>query len=133
MRMWSTWPVRTPWWSASNDCIAATRFACFARPNCAVLHVRIGQRAIQVTSFKARHLGCCREAPGRGCASPVDNRGVAIQPGPRPPPQLLCTRFTAVLLDTTNRQMWRSTFVDEASRPVCCSLAGASACSCSED
>jgi predicted metal-binding membrane protein len=28
--------------------------------------------AIQFTSFKAHHLGCCREAPGRGCTLPAD-------------------------------------------------------------
>ena len=28
--------------------------------------------ALQFTAWKARHLACCREAPGRGCALPAD-------------------------------------------------------------
>jgi len=28
--------------------------------------------AIQFTSFKAHHLACCRQAPGRGCTLPSD-------------------------------------------------------------
>ncbi len=28
--------------------------------------------ALQLTAWKARHLACCREAPGRGCTLPAD-------------------------------------------------------------
>jgi predicted metal-binding membrane protein len=30
--------------------------------------------ALQLTAWKARHLACCREAPGRGCTLPADTR-----------------------------------------------------------
>jgi hypothetical protein len=48
--------------------------------------------ALQFTAWKARHLACCREAPGRGRTLPAD-AGTAwrTRPAPRPPLQpLLC-------------------------------------------
>ena len=47
---------------------------------------------LQLTAWKARHLACCREAPGRGRTLPAD-AGAAWRhgPAPRPPLQpLLC-------------------------------------------
>jgi predicted metal-binding membrane protein len=34
----------------------------------------LGAGALQFTAWKARHLACCREAPGRDCAAPADAR-----------------------------------------------------------
>jgi predicted metal-binding membrane protein len=55
--------------------------------------------AIQFTSFKARHLGCCREAPGRGRGLPADagtalrfGLGLGLHCG------YCCAGFTAMLL-----------------------------------
>jgi predicted metal-binding membrane protein len=55
--------------------------------------------AIQFTAFKAHHLGCCREAPGRGRALPADagtalrfGLGLGLHCG------YCCASLTAVLL-----------------------------------
>ena len=49
--------------------------------------------ALQFTAWKARHLACCREAPGRGRALPARRRhGLATRPAPRPPLQPLLRR-----------------------------------------
>jgi predicted metal-binding membrane protein len=55
--------------------------------------------AIQFTSFKAHHLGCCREAPGRGRALPAD-AGTALRfgLGLGLHCSYCCASFTAVLL-----------------------------------
>jgi predicted metal-binding membrane protein len=55
--------------------------------------------AIQFTSFKAHHLGCCREAPGRGCALPAD-AGTAWREGLSLGLHCsyCCANFTAVML-----------------------------------
>jgi predicted metal-binding membrane protein len=34
--------------------------------------VVLGAGSLQLTAWKARHLACCREAPGRGCTRPAD-------------------------------------------------------------
>lgn len=49
--------------------------------------------ALQFTAWKAHHLACCREAPGRGRTLPAD-AGTAwlTRPAPRPPLQLLLCR-----------------------------------------
>ena len=49
--------------------------------------------ALQFTAWKARHLACCREAPGRGRTLAGGRRhGLATRPAPRPPLQLLLRR-----------------------------------------
>jgi len=55
--------------------------------------------ALQFTPWKARHLGCCREAPGHGCTLPADP-GAAWQQGVRFGLDcgLSCANLTAVLL-----------------------------------
>src|SRR5216684_2456078 len=46
--------------------------------------------SLQLTAWKARHLACCREAPGRGRTLPAD--AGTIRPAPRPPLQPLLFR-----------------------------------------
>jgi predicted metal-binding membrane protein len=55
--------------------------------------------AMQLTSFKAHHLGCCREAPGPGCTLPAD-AGTAWRHGLGFGLHCIycCGSFTAVLL-----------------------------------
>jgi predicted metal-binding membrane protein len=55
--------------------------------------------AFQFTSFKAHHLGCCRETPGRGRALPAD-AGAALRfgLGLGLHCSYCCASFTAVLL-----------------------------------
>jgi len=55
--------------------------------------------AMQFTSFKAHHLGCCRQAPGRGSTVPVD-AGTAWRHGLGLGLHCIycCGSFTAVLL-----------------------------------
>jgi len=48
--------------------------------------------ALQFTAWKAHHLACCREAPGRGRTLPSRRHGLATRPAPRPPLQLLLCR-----------------------------------------
>jgi hypothetical protein len=45
--------------------------------------------ALQFTAWKAHHLACCREAPGRGRTLPADRRHSLAT---RPPLQLLLCR-----------------------------------------
>ena len=55
--------------------------------------------ALQFTSWKAHHLACCREAPGRGCTLPAD-AGTAWRQGMRFGFHcgLSCDNLTAMLL-----------------------------------
>jgi predicted metal-binding membrane protein len=55
--------------------------------------------AVQLTSWKARHLACCRETPVRGCTLPAD-AGTAFQQGMRFGLHcgLSCANWTAILL-----------------------------------
>jgi predicted metal-binding membrane protein len=47
--------------------------------------------ALQFTAWKARHLACCREAPGAAARCRPTPHGLATRPAPRPPLQpLLC-------------------------------------------
>ena len=46
------------------------------------------RRLLQFTAWKARHLACCREAPGRGRTLSADaGTGLATRPASRPPLQ----------------------------------------------
>jgi predicted metal-binding membrane protein len=55
--------------------------------------------ALQFTSFKAHHLGCSRDVPGRGCTLPADN-GTAWRHGLGLGLHCIncCAGFTTVLL-----------------------------------
>jgi len=55
--------------------------------------------ALQFTSWKAHHLACCREAPGRGCTLPA-GAGTAWRQGMRFGLHcgLSCANLTAILL-----------------------------------
>jgi predicted metal-binding membrane protein len=55
--------------------------------------------ALQITSWKAHHLACCREAPERGCTLPAD-AGTAWRQGMRFGLHcgLSCANLTAILL-----------------------------------
>ena len=55
--------------------------------------------ALQFTSWKAHHLACCREAPGRGCMLPAD-AGTAWRQGLRfgLHCSLSCANLTAILV-----------------------------------
>jgi predicted metal-binding membrane protein len=51
--------------------------------------------ALQFTAWKAHHLACCREAPGRGCTLPAD-AGTAWRHGLHC--SYCCAGLTAILL-----------------------------------